>query len=69
MKEMVENCLKWPKTSKLEFARTRTRAEGLETFQMGHYLSRNVFERKTAGRNDVVVKSWWVWVKNSKLVE
>jgi hypothetical protein len=54
---MVENCLKRPKTSKLEFARIRTRAVGLKTFQMGYYLSRDVFERKTASRNDVVVKS------------
>jgi hypothetical protein len=66
---MVENCLKWPKTSKLEFAQTRTRAEGLEMFQMGYYLSEDVFERKTASQNNVVVKSWWVWVKNSKLME
>lgn len=53
MEEMVEICLLWPKSTKREFARTRTRAEGLKTLKMGFYRLRKLFECKNAGRKDV----------------
>jgi len=40
-------------TTKRKFERSRTRAEGVEWFEMGSYLSRNVFECKTAGRKEL----------------
>jgi len=66
---MVESCPKWPKTKKRDFVQTRTRAEGLETFQMVLYRSRNVFERRTAGRNDLGGRELVDMVKNSNMVK
>ena len=49
----LENCLIWVKTSKRELEQARTRAEGLEVFEIGAWQLRKGFECENASRNEV----------------
>ena len=49
----LENCLIWIKNAKRELEQARTRAEGLEVFEIGAWQLRKGFECENAGRNEV----------------
>jgi hypothetical protein len=54
------------KIAKREINRSKTRADGLEVFETGFYRLQDVFECKSAGRNDVDVRKLLFPGKTSK---